>query len=164
VILLLHLALALVSPVVAPKSPTAMDPDAAFSPPSTEHFFGTDRYGRDVFTRTLLGGRIALALALVSAFLAVLLGGLIGVSLAYVGGMIDEAAMRIVDAYISIPGLLLLLVIVTTLGSGYSTLVFPWCFPTRPVSSVWRARRRRNLSRATSLRQRVPAASASSPL
>jgi peptide/nickel transport system permease protein len=101
-----------------------MDTSIAYSPPTAEHWFGTDRYGRDLFTRTLLGGRIALAIALVSAFLAVLIGGLVGVSLAYLGGLADEVVMRIVDAYISIPGLLLLLVIVTTLGSGYGMLVF----------------------------------------
>jgi peptide/nickel transport system permease protein len=122
-ILLIHLVIAIASPWFVPYSPTAMEPAKAFSPPSAEHYFGTDRYGRDLFTRTLLGGRVALALALVSASIAVLVGGLIGVLLAYMGGMVDEVAMRIVDAYISIPGLLLLLVIVTTLGSGNSMLI-----------------------------------------
>ncbi|RIK38106.1 MAG: peptide ABC transporter permease [Chloroflexi bacterium] len=122
-ILLVHFVIALASPLLVPYSPTAMEPSQAFSPPSAAHPFGADRYGRDVLTRTLLGGRVALALALSSATVAVFLGGLIGVLLAYMGGMVDEVFMRIVDAYISIPGLLLLLVIVTTLGSGYRMLL-----------------------------------------
>lgn len=122
-LLVAHLALALVAPLIIPHSPTAIDAGQMLKAPTLTHPFGTDRFGRDVFSRVLLGGRVALAITLVSAGLAVLLGGLAGVALAYLGGAIDEVAMRTVDALIAIPGLLLLLVIVTGLGTGYPAIV-----------------------------------------
>ena len=123
VILLAHLLIALLAPVLVPYSPTALSPDSTLAAPSWAHPFGTDGFGRDILTRVLLGGRIALAISLLAATLAVLLGGWLGVWFGYVGGWLDEVAMRIVDALISIPGLLMLLVIVTTLGSGYPVLL-----------------------------------------
>ncbi|MFZ4663253.1 MAG: ABC transporter permease [Caldilineaceae bacterium] len=123
VILLIHLLIALFAPLLAPYSATALDPGNALAPPSWAHPFGTDGYGRDTLTRVLLGGRIALAIALLAATLAVLIGGWLGVWFGYVGGWVDEIAMRVVDAFISIPGLLLLLLIVTTLGSGYGVIL-----------------------------------------
>ncbi len=122
-VLLAHLLLALIAPAIVPHSPTAIDAEQMLQAPSLTHPFGTDRFGRDVFSRVLLGGRVVLAITLVSAALAVLLGGLLGVALAYLGGMVDEASMRVIDALIAIPGLLLLLVIVTGLGTGYGAIV-----------------------------------------
>jgi len=118
-----HLALALVAPLIVPHSPTALNADQLLQPPSAAYPFGTDRFGRDVFSRVLLGGRVALAITLVSAALSVLIGGLFGAAMAYLGGVVDELAMRFVDALLAIPGLLLLLVIVTALGSGYTVIV-----------------------------------------
>lgn len=123
VLLAAHLVIALLAPLIVPHSPTAIDPALALAPPSWAHPFGNDRFGRDIFSRVLLGGRIALAIALVGAALSVLLGGFVGVLLGYVGGAADEVAMRLVDALISIPGLLLLLVIVAGLGSGYAVIL-----------------------------------------
>jgi peptide/nickel transport system permease protein len=122
-ILVAHLLLALTAPLIVPYSPTAIDAEQILKPPSAEHLCGTDRFGRDLCSRVLLGGRVALMITLASAAITVLLGGLIGVALAYIGGATDEIAMRFVDAMIAIPGLLLLLVVVTALGSGYAVLV-----------------------------------------
>lgn len=118
-----HLVVALLAPLLAPHSPTALDPALVMAPPSWEHLFGNDRFGRDIFSRVLLGGRIALVIALVGAALSVLIGGFVGVLCGYVGGLADEVVMRFVDALSSIPGLLLLLVIVTGLGSGYPVIL-----------------------------------------
>lgn len=135
-----HLVIALVAPLIAPHSPTAIDPTLALAPPSWEHPFGNDRFGRDIFSRVLLGGRIALAIALSGAALAVLLGGFVGVLYGYVGGLADEVVMRVVDALISIPGLLLLLVIVTGLGSGYAVILLAMVLSYAPgVARVARA-------------------------
>jgi peptide/nickel transport system permease protein len=122
-VLALHLLLALTAPLIVPHSPTEINAANRLAPPSGEHPFGTDRFGRDIFSRVLLGGQVAIAISLVGAAISVLLGGFVGVLLGYLGGIADEAAMRVVDAIISIPGLLLLLVIVTGLGSGYGVIL-----------------------------------------
>jgi peptide/nickel transport system permease protein len=122
-VLALHLLVALAAPALAPQSPTAIDAESRLAPPSAAHLFGTDRFGRDIFSRVLLGGRVALAIGLLGAALSVLVGGFVGVLFGYLGGLADEVVMRVVDALISIPGLLLLLVIVTGLGSGYPVIL-----------------------------------------
>ncbi|NJN19645.1 MAG: ABC transporter permease [Oscillochloris sp.] len=123
IILAAHLLIALAAPALVPHSPTELDPALVLAPPSWEHPFGNDRFGRDILSRVLLGGRIALAISLAGAALSVLLGGFVGVLFGYLGGFADELVMRFVDALISIPGLLLLLVIVTGLGSGYGVIL-----------------------------------------
>lgn len=122
-ILALHLLIAASAPLIAPRSPTAIDAAAALQGPSRQHLFGTDRFGRDVFSRVLYGGRVALVIALLAATLAVTAGGLSGILLGYVGGVVDDVAMRLVDAALSIPGLLFLLLIVTVFGGGELVLL-----------------------------------------
>ena len=116
--LAIHLLIAVCAPLIAPYAPTAIDTNNAFQSPSFHHLFGTDRYGRDILSRVMYGGQVALVISLVSAVLSVIIGGAIGVTVAYIGGISDEITMRIIDALISIPGILLLLVIVTGLGTG----------------------------------------------
>jgi peptide/nickel transport system permease protein len=115
--------MALAAPWIAPYSPTAIDATQAMRPPSLLHWGGTDRYGRDIFSRVIYGGQIALVISLTSAAIAVVCGGLIGVYVAYIGGFIDDVIMRLIDALISIPSVLLLLVIVTAFGSGNSVII-----------------------------------------
>lgn len=124
VLLLLHLLMALCAPWLAPYSPTAIDPDGAYQSPSFTHVFGTDRYGRDIFSRVMYGGQVALVISVISAVLSVLIGGALGIGVAFVGGFIDETIMRVIDAMISIPSILLLLVIVTGLGTGTAVIIF----------------------------------------
>ncbi|MFM7679501.1 MAG: ABC transporter permease [Roseiflexaceae bacterium] len=123
VLLAIHLIMAIGAPWLAPYAPNTIDTNNAFQAPSPQHVFGTDRYGRDILARVIYGGQVALVISLVSAVLSVLLGGLIGVIVAYVGGIADEITMRVIDAVISIPGILLLLVIVTGLGTGTSVII-----------------------------------------
>ena len=122
-LLALHLALALCGPALAPYAPEAIDPDRAFAPPSEAHPAGTDQLGRDVLSRTLLGGRTALALALTATGIAVLAGGLAGIALGLRGGLLDELALRASDALQAIPGLLLFLAVVTVTGPRNDVLV-----------------------------------------
>jgi peptide/nickel transport system permease protein len=122
-LLVVHVVMALAAPWIAPYSPTAIDATQAMRPPSLQHWGGTDRYGRDIFSRVIYGGQIALVISLTSAALAVVGGGLIGVYVAYSGGFIDDVIMRLIDALISIPSVLLLLVIVTAFGSGNSVII-----------------------------------------
>lgn len=95
----------------------------AFDPPSLVTFFGTDGLGRDLFSRLLVGGRYSLSIG----FIVVSISGSIGVAYGaisgYYGGLVDEVMMRIVDVIQAFPGLVLALVIIATLGSGYWELV-----------------------------------------
>ena len=122
-ILVAHLLIAVLSPWLVPYSPTALDPAYLFAPPSSLHLFGTDQYGRDIFTRVLLGGRLALVVASSAALVAVLIGGWLGIWLGYVGGWLDEIVMRLVDATMVLPDLLLILTIITVFGAGWSVIL-----------------------------------------
>lgn len=119
----LHLVLALTAPAIAPYDPLALDTAAIRVAPSIEHPFGTDKLGRDVFTRTLLGGRIALLVTMVGTGLAITWGGLLGMTLAYVGGIVDELVMRLVDAILALPRLLILLLIAGIFGTAIEVLI-----------------------------------------
>lgn len=122
-LLVIHVVMALAAPWIAPYSPTAIDATQAMHPPSLLHWGGTDRFGRDIFSRVIYGGQIALVISLTSAAVAVIGGGLIGVYVAYIGGIVDDVIMRCIDALISIPSVLLLLVIVTTFGAGNGVMI-----------------------------------------
>jgi peptide/nickel transport system permease protein len=118
-----HIVLAIVSPAIAPYDFRELSAQIILNAPSFEHWFGTDNLGRDVFTRTMLGGRQALLVTTISTVLAITWGGLLGVLLGLVGGRFDELMMRLVDAFLSLPWILVLLLIVVTAGSGPGVLI-----------------------------------------
>ena len=118
VILIFHVSLALLSPYLAPYDYKAIDPTLMLQEPSSEFWFGTDSLGRDVFSRTILGGRIALTVTFFGSLIALFWGGLLGIFCGLVGGKIDDVVMRIVDAFLSIPWILAMLLIVSLLGKG----------------------------------------------
>lgn len=119
--LLLGLA-AVLAPVLAPSDPTAIV-GAARSHPSAAHWFGIDGLGRDVLSRTLWGGRETLTIAVLSTFFAAIVGVPIGMIAGYLGRWPAAVTMRIMDAFLAFPGLLLALVIVTIRGPGTGTVV-----------------------------------------
>ena len=123
-ILVFHILIALSSPLIVPFDPTEISASLKNLSPSGEHFFGTDQFGRDVFTRVLLGGRIALAITLTATLIAVTWGGTLGILLGFLGGRVDEAVMRVVDALLAAPYILFLLLIVSALGSSNRVLIF----------------------------------------
>lgn len=118
-----HLVLAIISPVIVPYDFRALGADVVFNAPSVLHWFGTDNLGRDIFTRTLLGGREALSVTIIGTFIAVTWGGLVGIFLGLVGGRLDEFLLRIVDAFLSLPWILVLLLIVAVVGTGPAVLI-----------------------------------------
>jgi peptide/nickel transport system permease protein len=120
---LLHLVLALLAPVLAPYAPTAQNADAILLAPSLEHWMGTDTLGRDVFSRVLYGGRMAIAVTFAAAVAATLWGSFAGIFFGTTGGRLDEFAMRIVDAFLSMPWLLFLLLIISIGGAGPLTII-----------------------------------------
>ena len=118
-----NLIIAFTAPLIIPYSATDIDASVRLEPPSVEHPFGTDSFGRDVLSRVMMGGRVALLVSFVAALVAVTWGGLLGILLGYLGSTIDEVFMRVIDALLSIPALLFTLLIVIALGSGFGVLV-----------------------------------------
>ena len=91
--------------------------------PSASHWFGTDELGRDTWVRIMYGGRVSLAVGLIVGFSTVILGGLIGILAGYVGGVVDNALMRIVDVIYTIPRIVLLLVLSKLAGPGLLNII-----------------------------------------
>ena len=118
-----HVLLALTSPLYVPYDFKTMNSMLMLMPPSSEHWLGTDHLGRDVLTRVLLGGREALLVTGVATPIAVVWGGFMGILFGLVGGRIDEVLMRVVDAFLSLPWILKMLVLIVTFGSGIEVLI-----------------------------------------
>lgn len=114
-IVLLVLIAAIFAPVLASHNPYEPDLDAIFSPPSWDHFFGTDSYGRDVFSRMLYGARVSLWVGLVSVGISVSIGLILGLIAGYFRGIIDEIIMRFVDVMLCFPSFFLILAVVAFL-------------------------------------------------
>jgi oligopeptide transport system permease protein len=91
--------------------------DAQFAPPDAKHWFGTDIHGRDVFSRLLFGAQISLLVGLVGALVSLVIGVLWGAIAGYVGGRTDNVMMRIVDMLYSLPSIIFVIVLITTLGA-----------------------------------------------
>ena len=123
VIVGLHLAVALAAPLIVPQDPAFQDAGAMLQSPSLTHWFGTDRLGRDVFSRTLLGGREAMMIATIATVIAMVWGSTLGILVALIGGRTDAVVMRFVDALMSIPWILLVMLFVAALGSSSTALV-----------------------------------------
>jgi peptide/nickel transport system permease protein len=94
-----------------------------YEPPSSKHLMGTDKNGRDVFSRLLLGGRLSISIGFIVVVLTGTFGLIYGAISGYYGGLVDEVMMRFVDTIFAFPGLVLALVIVAVLGRGYWQLV-----------------------------------------
>ncbi len=91
--------------------------------PSLRHWFGTDELGRDTWVRIMHGGRVSLAVGLIVGLSTVLIGGFIGILAGYIGGLLDNALMRLVDTIESIPRIVLLLVLSKLAGPGLLNII-----------------------------------------
>ncbi|MEM9489375.1 MAG: ABC transporter permease [Myxococcota bacterium] len=114
--ILAFLVAGLFGPLLAPGSPTAVDLDSTFLPPSIDHWLGTDQNGRDVLSQMLYGARIALKISFIVVFLSTVIGVAIGVISGYYGGVVDEVIMRVVDTLMAFPGILLNIAVVATVA------------------------------------------------
>ena len=114
---------AMCSSILAPHDPLAHNLDSRLDAPSLEYYFGTDGFGRDVFSRVLYGTRISLFVGGVSAFLATLVGTFIGILSAYVGGKADTIIQRILDTVIGFPFLVLILLIVVAFPDSITSII-----------------------------------------
>jgi peptide/nickel transport system permease protein len=118
VFLLSLIALALFPSQIAPYSPTDFDYDAVLQPPSASHLFGTDNFGRDIFSRVVWGARIDLQIALFTTLVPFVLGSIVGALAGYYGGWFDAVFGMIVSVVIVFPFLVLVIAIVAFLGPG----------------------------------------------
>ena len=112
VVILVMVGAGIFAPWVAPYNPVAIDFGAMLAPPSLEHPFGTDAFGRDILTRAIYGARTALVIGFLSSFVGCTLGAAIGVASAYFGGKIDDWIQRFVDILLAFPLIVLALVVV----------------------------------------------------
>jgi peptide/nickel transport system permease protein len=103
---------------VAPYNPFDIDFASILAPPSAEHWFGTDAYGRDIFSRIIYGSRTALVIGFTSSFVGSTLGAALGVASAYFGGRVDDWIQRVMDVLLAFPIIVLALVVVAAVRSA----------------------------------------------
>jgi len=110
--------LALFAYFIAPYDPLAVVPQESQQPPSRAHLMGTDLLGRDILSRVIFGARLSLLIGLVSVSLGATIGTIMGLGAGYCGGRLETATMRLVDAMLAFPGILLALIVIAALGTG----------------------------------------------
>lgn len=115
--------LGILAPLVSPFDPNAQALEKAFRPPSRTNLFGTDNFGRDIFSRVLHGARISLSVGFLCTAIGMTVGGAIGAFAGFRGKWADEVSMRAVEVLMAFPGLLLALLVIGILGPGLYNLV-----------------------------------------
>jgi len=140
VIVLLLVLTSIFAGVIAPHDPYEIDANIRLGNPGKYHLFGTDEFGRDIFSRVIYGSRISLQVGFVSCFTSIILGAIIGSLAGYFGGMLDNILMRIIDSVWSIPYVLLTIVLVALLGPGLTNVMIAIGIAyTPPVSRITRS-------------------------
>jgi glutathione transport system permease protein len=108
---------------IAPNDPRAFNYANILSPPTTEYWFGTDEFGRDIFSRVLVGTRLTMSVSLSAVTFAAVIGTILGLLSGYLGGVFDSIVMRICDAMFAIPDIILAIGIMAILGPGLQNVV-----------------------------------------
>jgi peptide/nickel transport system permease protein len=124
VITLIMLLIAIFANVLAPHGMNDMFTDFVMVPPSAKFFFGTDNLGRDIFSRVIFGARISVIVGLVATLISVVISTLIGIFSGYIGGKFDLIVQRFVDAFMCLPGLIILMILVSMVGPGLWKIIF----------------------------------------
>ncbi len=119
----LMLFMALGAELITTADPTRLSPRDRYIEPGSEHVFGTDHLGRDIFTRMIYGARVSLSVGLAAVTLSALIGTLLGAIAGYFGGWADVIISRLIDTFLAIPGLVLTIALVSILGSGLDKMV-----------------------------------------
>ncbi len=124
IICLAWILAAILAPVIAPYDPIVQDLSVRLNPPSGDHWFGTDNFGRDIFSRVIHGGRYSLLAGVVTVILSGIIGTFYGAIAGYVGGMVDNVMMRFSEMILSFPSLVLAMIINAVLGSDLFNTLF----------------------------------------
>lgn len=122
-VLVALVAAAVFAPQLATHQPNRQDFLAMLQPPSSAHWLGTDELGRDIYTRVLYGARISVTVALLAVGLGGLVGVIIGLFAGFLGGAVDNVLMRMIDILLAFPGILLALLIASTMGAGLTSII-----------------------------------------
>ncbi len=125
--------LAVFAPLLATHDPISTDLGNALQGPSSDHYFGTDELGRDLFSRMLFGARISLNIGLISVGIGLLFGIPLGALSGYYAGKLDLVIQRIIDIMIAFPGILLAIVVVTVLGVGVQNVMIATGIASIPI-------------------------------
>ena len=122
-ILLFFVVVAIFAPLIATHDPREADVMARLKGWSKEHYFGTDKVGRDIFSRIVYGSRISIKIGLVAMTFSIAVGAFLGVIAGYYGGWLDNGIMRLMDMMLALPSILLAIVIVTILGQNLTNAI-----------------------------------------
>lgn len=124
-LLILLIIIAIIAPLLANYEQDAIKQNMSIrlQSPSSEHIFGTDHFGRDIFARIIFGARISLSVGLASVFISSILGVMVGSIAGYYGGRIDNILMRLMDVLLALPSIFLAITIVAALGPGLINLL-----------------------------------------
>ena len=123
IIIIFFVIVALVGPLLVKADPNQHDFLNKLQPPSKEHWFGTDNFGRDIFSRIVHGAKLTLIVGFLSVAVGGIIGVLVGIISGYYGGWFDTISMRIVDVLLAFPGILLALAIVSVLGGSIRNVI-----------------------------------------
>lgn len=154
VVVVLLVGAAVAAPVLAPHDPAHIDPLSRLAGSSLEHPLGTDELGRDVLSRLLYGARWSLGIAALATLVVASIGVTVGLVAGYLGGLVDMVIMRVVDVLLAVPGLVLYLAIVGTLGPGIGNVFIAlisvaWAGYARVVRGMVLSIRERDFVRAS---------------
>jgi peptide/nickel transport system permease protein len=117
---------------IAPHLPTDMQTDAILVPPSVGHWFGTDQFGRDMFSLVVYGARQSVLIGVFAVAISCVVGVSIGLTAGYAGGWLDTGLMRVIDIWMAIPSILLAIALSTALGPSLPNTIFAISMTTIP--------------------------------
>ncbi len=141
IICLFWIIMAIIAPFVAPYDPVVQDLTLRLKAPSAAHIFGTDNFGRDIFSRVIYGGRYSLLAGCLTVVIAGCIGTIYGAVAGYVGGAVDNVMMRLSEMILSFPSLILAMIINAVMGSNlfntmFALVIVAWPSYARVMRSV----------------------------
>ena len=141
IICLFWIIMAIIAPFVAPYDPVVQDLTLRLKAPSAAHIFGTDNFGRDIFSRVIYGGRYSLLAGCLTVVIAGCIGTIYGAIAGYVGGAVDNIMMRFSEMILSFPSLILAMIINAVMGSNlfntmFALVIVAWPSYARVMRSV----------------------------
>ena len=141
IICLFWIIMAIIAPFVAPYDPVVQDLTLRLKAPSAAHIFGTDNFGRDIFSRVIYGGRYSLLAGCLTVVIAGCIGTIYGAIAGYVGGAVDNVMMRLSEMTLSFPSLILAMIINAVMGSNlfntmFALVIVAWPSYARVMRSV----------------------------